>query len=53
MSSMGDDLLIKILGITDIAAAIIIATLTVPIIGALKWVIVAILVLKAIPSLLA
>lgn len=50
---MGDDLMIKILGIVDIIAALIIALIHVPIIGVLKWLIVAILVLKGIPSLLA
>ena len=48
-----DDILIKILGITDLLAAIIIALVDVPLIGMLKWIIVAILVLKAIPSVLA
>ena len=50
---MADDLLVKILGLTDLAAAIIIGLVTIPVIGALKWVIVAILAIKAIPSLLA
>jgi|GEM_PF-6290466 len=50
---MGDGLMIKILGIVDLLAAIIIAAVHVPIIGAIKWVIVAILLIKAVPSLLA
>jgi len=43
---------VKILGIVDITAAIIIATLDVPIIGPLKWILVAILLIKGIPSLM-
>ena len=50
---MGDDFMIKILGLVDVLAAIIIAFLNVPIIGNLKWIIVAILLIKGIPSLLA
>ena len=45
--------MIKILGLVDVLAAIIIAFLHVPIIGSLKWIIVAILLIKGIPSLLA
>jgi hypothetical protein len=50
---MVDDFLVKILGITDIAAAILLAVVNVPIIGNLKWILVAILAAKGIPSLLA
>ncbi|MEM2874330.1 MAG: hypothetical protein QW063_02720 [Candidatus Nanoarchaeia archaeon] len=50
---MGDDILVKIMGITDLIAAIIIGAISIPIIGALKWLIVAILVIKGIPSLFA
>jgi hypothetical protein len=50
---MGDDILVKILGMVDLSAAIIIALMTVPIIGILKWILVGILTIKAIPSLLA
>jgi hypothetical protein len=50
---MGDDFLIKVLGITDVAAAILLAVVDVPIIGKLKWILVAILLVKGVPSLLA
>ncbi len=50
---MGDDILVKIMGLTDVLAAIIIACLDVPIIGKLKWILIVILLLKGVPSLLA
>ncbi|MFN7088714.1 MAG: hypothetical protein ACK4NX_02795 [Candidatus Paceibacteria bacterium] len=50
---MGDDVLVKIMGLTDLVAAIIIGAVAVPLIGALKWLIVAVLLIKAIPSLFA
>ncbi len=50
---MGDDFLVKILGITDVVAAIFLAVADVPIIGKLKWILIAILLVKGVPSLLA
>ncbi len=40
------------LGVVDIVSAIIIASLDVPIIGPLKWLLVAVLLIKGVPSLL-
>lgn len=51
---MGEgDFLVKIMGITDVVAAILLAAIHIPIIGALKWILVAILLVKGVPSLLA
>ena len=51
---MGEgDFLVKIMGINDVIAAIILAALHIPMIGPLKWILVAILLIKGVPSLLA
>jgi hypothetical protein len=51
---MGEgDFLVKVMGIVDVIAAILIAVADIPIIGPLKWILVAILAAKGIPSLLA
>ena len=51
---MGEgDFLVKIMGITDVIAAILLAAVSIPIIGPLKWILVAILLIKGVPSLLA
>ncbi len=51
---MGEgDFLVKIMGITDVIAAIILAAMHIPVIGPLKWILVAILLIKGVPSLLA
>jgi hypothetical protein len=47
------DFLVKIMGLTDIIAAILLAATHIPIIGPLKWILVAILLIKGIPSVLA
>jgi hypothetical protein len=44
--------MVKLLGMVDLLAALIIALVTVPIIGNFKWIIVAVLLGKSIPSLL-
>jgi len=44
---------VKFLGLIDLSAAIIIALMDIPYIGVLKWLIVAILFIKSIPSLIA
>ena len=46
-------MLIKIMGITDVIAAIILAAMHVPIISYFKWVIVLILAIKGFSSLIA
>ena len=51
---MGEgDVLVKVMGITDIVAGILLAVADVPIIGKLKWILVAILLIKGVPSILA
>jgi hypothetical protein len=51
---MGEgNILVKAMGFADVAAAFILAISDVPVIGPVKWVIVAILAVKGIPSLLA
>jgi hypothetical protein len=51
---MGEgDFLVKIMGIADVIAAILLAVADVPVIGKLKWILVAILLAKGIPSLLS
>ncbi len=45
--------IVKTMGFADIAAAFILAVMDVPVIGPIKWILVAILAIKGIPSLLA
>jgi hypothetical protein len=47
------DILMRIMGITDVAAAIILALMHIPIISYFKWVIVMILAIKGFSSLVA
>ena len=47
------DILMRIMGIADVAAAIILTLMHIPIIGYLKWVIVMILAIKGFSSLIA
>ncbi|MEM2954428.1 MAG: hypothetical protein QW625_00535 [Candidatus Nanoarchaeia archaeon] len=42
---------VKIMGLTDIIVACILAFVDLPIIGVFKWVLIGILLLKGIPSL--
>ena len=51
---MGEgDVLVKVMGIADIIAGILIAAANIPVIGNLKWILVAILLIKGVPSILA
>jgi hypothetical protein len=47
------DFLVKTMGLADVAAAFILAVIDVPVIGPVKWILVAILAIKGIPSLLS
>jgi hypothetical protein len=47
------DILMRIMGITDVIAALILMLMHVPVIGYLKWVIVMILAIKGLSSLIA
>jgi len=50
---MGDDFLVKVMGIVDVLAAIFLAVADVPVIGKLKWILVAVLLIKGVPSMVA
>ena len=51
---MGEgDVLVKIMGIVDVVAAILLAVGDIPVIGNLKWILIAVLLIKGVPSLLA
>jgi hypothetical protein len=46
-------MIVKIYGLVDVMCAIILMALDVPVIGKLKWLLIAILLIKGIPSILA